>query len=155
MLELLSQLKRASTVWLCAGSLSPQLCSRSGVLVLTDCALVQPVAARSDFYAGLQSNSRPVPRAGHCWSLPSPVQHWELDWRVQTPPAIYLFPSVITALTSVNSYFHHNQTRPRTKNQKTTSESYWINPPLAELPSIWANDKNDKEDLILKANTII
>ena len=53
---------------------------------------------------------------------------------------------------TLNSYFHHNQTRPRTKNYKNTKWIFdWINHRPAEFTSILGNDKNLKEDLILRS----
>ena len=140
-----------------AGWQSPRPALLSEWSVVVDWALgPQAVSvlcsARSDFYAGLQPAT-----VGKFSELDSPVQSSlscpALGTWLQTPPAIYLFPSVITSLTLVNSYFHHNQTRPRTKNHKNTQWIlYWINHRPAEFTSILGNDKNDKEDLILKAN---
>ena len=127
-----------------------QLCSRSGVLVLTGWRTLgpqsasQPVVTSTRGFGATASKVSVVDRPG---VLPRLSSIGNLTG-VNTG---YYCVSICNYLSlTLNSYFHHNQTRPRTKNYKNTKWIFdWINHRPAEFTSILGNDKNLKEDLIL------
>ena len=127
-----------------------QLCSRSGVLVLTGGLWDQTQSARQWWLLRGASEQQTVRQFSELdttgvLSHLSSIGNWT---EVTTGD---LFVSICNYLANVNSYFHHNQTRPRTKNHKNTKWIlYWINHRPVELTSILGNDKNLKEDLILR-----